>query len=77
LPFTVEGNSLERINAYLNIDHEEEPKEDGKPPAYWPSSGELRVENLSARYSADGPKVLDNISFHVQGGERIGICKCE
>lgn len=36
---------------YLRIDHEPEPSENGKPPAYWPSSGELRAEKLSARYS--------------------------
>ena len=43
------------------------------PPAYWPPSGDLNVESLSARYSADGPKVLHDISFHVKSGERVGI----
>ena len=38
---------------YLQIDHEQSPSESGKPPAYWPASGDLRVEKLSARY-ADG-----------------------
>jgi ABC-type multidrug transport system fused ATPase/permease subunit len=69
----VEGNSLERIPAYLNIEHEEEPKSSGEPPAYWPSSGDLHVENLCARYSVDGSNVLTNISFHVKGGEHIGV----
>ncbi|KZP15065.1 hypothetical protein FIBSPDRAFT_664832, partial [Athelia psychrophila] len=45
----------------------------GQPPAYWPASGKIRVENLSARYSKDGPKVLHIISFHVKSGEHIGI----
>jgi hypothetical protein len=45
------GNSLERISAYINIEHEKEPNKGGQPPAHWPSSGELRVEHLSARYS--------------------------
>jgi ABC-type multidrug transport system fused ATPase/permease subunit len=76
LSLSVEGNSLERISGYLNIDHEEEPKTGGEPPAYWPSSGDIRVENLSARYSADGPKVLNDISFSVKGGERVGIGGC-
>ena len=35
----------------MEIDQEPEPKQGGTPPAYWPSSGELSVENLSARYS--------------------------
>jgi hypothetical protein len=48
---TVEANSLERIDQYINNEQEPKPTEGGVPPAYWPSSGTLRVENLSARYS--------------------------
>lgn len=44
--------SLERIQAYLEIEHEPKPTEAGKPPAAWPTSGELKVEKLSARYSS-------------------------
>ncbi|KIP05211.1 hypothetical protein PHLGIDRAFT_534835 [Phlebiopsis gigantea 11061_1 CR5-6] len=51
LGVAVSSNSLERIQQYLDIEHEPEPEEAGMPPAYWPSSGELRVEKLSARYS--------------------------
>ncbi|KAJ6508401.1 P-loop containing nucleoside triphosphate hydrolase protein [Mycena sanguinolenta] len=65
--------SLERIQGYINIEHEKPATEAGKPPAYWPASGDLRVEGLSARYSEDGPNVLHHISFHVKAGERIGI----
>ena len=44
--------SLERIRDYLQIPHEESTTCDSRiPPAYWPASGELRVEKLSARYS--------------------------
>ncbi|KAJ7059261.1 P-loop containing nucleoside triphosphate hydrolase protein [Mycena amicta] len=71
--FEVEGNSLERIKAYIDIDHEKPATDAGKPPAYWPASGDLVVENLSARYSEDGPNVLHGISFHVKAGERVGI----
>ncbi|KAF7364891.1 Multidrug resistance-associated ABC transporter protein [Mycena venus] len=69
----VQGNSLERIQGYINIEHEKPATESGKPPAYWPASGDLKVEGLSARYSADGPKVLHDISFHIKSGERVGI----
>ncbi|KZS96558.1 P-loop containing nucleoside triphosphate hydrolase protein, partial [Sistotremastrum niveocremeum HHB9708] len=69
----VQGNSLERIQDFLKIDHEPPETEDGKPPAYWPASGELIVKDLSARYSADGPEVLKNINFHLKSGERMGI----
>jgi ABC-type multidrug transport system fused ATPase/permease subunit len=71
----VEGNSLERINQYLNNEKELSSLETGAPPAYWPASGTLRVENLSARYSADGPKVLHDVSFEIRSGERVGIGK--
>ncbi|KZT67088.1 P-loop containing nucleoside triphosphate hydrolase protein [Daedalea quercina L-15889] len=69
----VSGISLERIKQYLEIEHEPKPTLEGVPPAYWPASGDLRVERLSARYSPDGPRVLHEISFEVKSGERIGI----
>ena len=65
--------SLERIEGYVEIEQEEKPSERGIPPAYWPADGSLHVENLSAKYSIDGPKVLHGISFDVNSGERVGI----
>jgi len=64
---------LERLKSYINIEQEPKPTPEGVPPAYWPASGDLRVEKLSARYSPDGPRVLHEISFDVKAGERIGI----
>jgi len=46
-----QSDSLERIQAYIDIEHEPRPTESGQPPAAWPASGELSVQNLSARYS--------------------------
>ncbi|KAL6299635.1 multidrug resistance-associated ABC transporter [Sparassis latifolia] len=71
--FEVSGNSLERIQQYVIIEQELKASERGIPPAYWPASGDLTVENLSARYSPDGPLVLYEISFEVKSGERVGI----
>ncbi|KAI0260155.1 hypothetical protein BC834DRAFT_925973 [Gloeopeniophorella convolvens] len=71
--FEVSGNSLERMKSYIDIEQEPKSTESGKPPAYWPSSGDLRVEKLCARYSPDGPEVLHNLSFHIKSGERVGI----
>ncbi|KZV63334.1 P-loop containing nucleoside triphosphate hydrolase protein [Peniophora sp. CONT] len=71
--FEVEGNSLERIQAYMEIEQEPKPVKEKTPPAAWPTSGDLRVEGLSARYSPDGPKVLHDLSFSVKSGERVGI----
>jgi ABC-type multidrug transport system fused ATPase/permease subunit len=82
-------NSLERIQGYITVEQEPKPTEQGKPPAYWPASGDIRVEHLSARYSLvspcvdrispptnsfqDGPKVLNDLSFHIKSGERVGV----
>ncbi|KAJ7512528.1 P-loop containing nucleoside triphosphate hydrolase protein [Mycena galericulata] len=71
--FEVQGTSLERIQGYIDIEHEKPATETGKPPAYWPASGTLQVENLSARYSEDGPDILHGISFTIKSGERVGI----
>ena len=73
LLFLLSFCSLERIQGYINIEQEPKPTVGGDPPAYWPASGDIRVEGLSARYSADGPKVLKDINFHVKSGERIGV----
>ncbi|KAH7930578.1 P-loop containing nucleoside triphosphate hydrolase protein [Leucogyrophana mollusca] len=69
----INGNSLERIAGYMAIEQEPKAIESGRPPAYWPASGDLRVENLSARYSSTGPMILRGLSFHIRSGERIGI----
>ncbi|KAG8879706.1 hypothetical protein FRB97_001503 [Tulasnella sp. 331] len=71
--FEVEGNSLERIKGYIEIEQEPNAKDTRKPPAYWPSSGSIRVEGLSARYTKDGPDVLKDITFEIKSGERVGV----
>jgi ATP-binding cassette subfamily C (CFTR/MRP) protein 1 len=67
--------SVERILYYSNsIEHEAPdviPHKDPKPDL-WPSEGRITVENASIRYR-DGPLVLKNLSFTVNGGEKIGI----
>ncbi|KAJ6462635.1 hypothetical protein C8R47DRAFT_935552, partial [Mycena vitilis] len=65
--------SLERIKQYIEVEQEQEAKREGIPPGYWPASGSLTVETLSARYSPDGPQVLHDISFDIQSGDRVGI----
>lgn len=69
----VQGNSLERIQDYLEIEQEPKAVPERTPPAYWPSSGNIVVENLTARYSNDGPAVLHDISFEIRSGERVGV----
>ncbi|KAF7324829.1 ATP-binding cassette transporter [Mycena kentingensis (nom. inval.)] len=71
--FEIQSNSLERIKQYLEIEQEPKPTPSGVPPAYWPASGNISVDGLQARYSLNGPKVLQDISFEIQSGQRIGV----
>ncbi|KAI0031305.1 P-loop containing nucleoside triphosphate hydrolase protein, partial [Vararia minispora EC-137] len=71
--FEIDANSLERIHAYLGIEQESKPIKECQPPAAWPTSGSLCVENLSAYYSPAGPRVLNNLTFTIRAGERIGV----
>jgi ABC-type multidrug transport system fused ATPase/permease subunit len=64
---------LERVEQYIKIEQELKPTQEGTPPAYWPASGNLSVQNLKARYSDTGPNVLHDISFEIKSGERIGV----
>jgi hypothetical protein len=43
--------SLERLLDYSSTEQEPKATKVGTPPAYWPASGDLRVEHLSASYS--------------------------
>ncbi|KAJ7745476.1 P-loop containing nucleoside triphosphate hydrolase protein [Mycena maculata] len=71
--FEVQANSLERIQTYMTIEQEPKSTPAGVPPAYWPASGALSVDSLSARYSPGGPTVLHDISFNIKSGERVGV----
>jgi ABC-type multidrug transport system fused ATPase/permease subunit len=44
-----------------------------EPPAAWPTSGEIVLDKLSAKYSQDGPTVLDNLQVTIKSGEKVGI----
>lgn len=67
------SSSLERIQGYVEIEQEPKATPDGVPPAYWPASGEVVVENLSAKYGPEAPEVLHNLNFRIASGERIGV----
>ncbi|KAF8956536.1 hypothetical protein BDZ97DRAFT_1851410 [Flammula alnicola] len=66
------SKSLERIQSYIDIEQEPKPARTDHPAA-WPATGDLWVKNLSARYSKTGPTVLNNLSFHIMSGQRVGV----
>ncbi|KAI9353043.1 P-loop containing nucleoside triphosphate hydrolase protein [Zopfochytrium polystomum] len=43
------------------------------PPKKWPSEGAIRFDHLTLRYRPELPPVLQDLSFSVSGGERIGV----
>ncbi|TMW67895.1 hypothetical protein Poli38472_007567 [Pythium oligandrum] len=68
--------SPERMQQYIDIEQEAPHKiPTFDPPAStaWPSAGAIRFENVSFRYKDADQLVLKNLSFSVQGGEKIGI----
>uniref|UniRef100_A0A8C3K776 Cystic fibrosis transmembrane conductance regulator n=1 Tax=Calidris pygmaea TaxID=425635 RepID=A0A8C3K776_9CHAR len=39
----------------------------------WPSGGQMTVKDLTAKYSEGGAAVLENISFSISSGQRVGL----
>ncbi|RDW35808.1 P-loop containing nucleoside triphosphate hydrolase protein [Yarrowia lipolytica] len=67
-------NSVERIQEYLDLDQEPPAViEDSRPPANWPSKGEIEVNNLSLKYAPELPDVIKDVTFHVQPQSKVGI----
>ncbi|KAJ7054741.1 hypothetical protein C8F01DRAFT_1221334 [Mycena amicta] len=71
-------NSVERIVEYLELP--QEPPgiiESSRPPAYWPSSAAndalIVAENVSIKYEPDLPSVIQDVSFSLRAGERVGL----
>jgi len=67
-------NSVERVKEYLEIEQEAPGIVEGKqPPAAWPTSGAIQVRNLVVRYTPNLPPVLNQLTFSVSPGEKVGV----
>ncbi|KAJ7647783.1 hypothetical protein FB45DRAFT_987394 [Roridomyces roridus] len=71
-------NSVERIVEYLDLPQEPPAViESNRPPAYWPSSSAndalIVAEAVSVKYAPDLPSVLQDVSFNLKAGERVGL----
>lgn len=68
-------NSVERIVYYAHDLKQEPPYEipEQKPPAPWPSTGKLDINEAVLKYRPELPLVLKGLSMSVNGGEKIGI----
>ncbi|KAF7329693.1 hypothetical protein MKEN_00232500 [Mycena kentingensis (nom. inval.)] len=71
-------NAVERVVEYLDLPQEPPAIiSSHRPPAYWPSTSAndalLIAENLSIKYADDLPAVIQDVSFELKAGERVGI----
>ncbi|XP_067123688.1 uncharacterized protein, partial [Centruroides vittatus] len=68
-------NSVARILNYSELKPESayESSPDEQPPADWPQKGEIEFKNVFLKYLNDRSIVLDNLSFLIKPGEKIGI----
>ncbi|KZF19169.1 hypothetical protein L228DRAFT_286031 [Xylona heveae TC161] len=67
-------NSVERIKEYLDVEQEAPAViPDARPAANWPADGAVQFINYTTRYRPDFDPVLQNVSFKVLPGEKVGI----
>ena len=66
-------NATERIHYYGTQLEEEPPLRLGDVRPEWPEKGEIEFDNVEMSYRPGLPLVLNGLSMHVRGGERIGI----
>ncbi|KAH7320049.1 P-loop containing nucleoside triphosphate hydrolase protein [Stachybotrys elegans] len=64
-------NSTERVIEYMELETESQGGQE--PPAAWPTSGTIEVEDLVIGYADDLPPVLKGLTFSVRNNERIGV----
>ena len=63
--------SVERVLTYIQTTPEPGYQVSTKPPADWPSRGEIQFENVSFVYYEGGPTILQDISFHIKKQEKV------
>ncbi|KAJ2808508.1 hypothetical protein H4R20_000852 [Coemansia guatemalensis] len=67
-------NAVERVSQYLGVEQEAplHVSAAASPPASWPATGAVRIEDLVIEY-APGVPVLHGLSLEVAHGEKIGV----
>lgn len=69
--------SAERVMQYSKLVPEVPPVAQAnippanQPPPEWPQRGEIKLEDVSFRYSPCGPLVLKSISCQINPGEKV------
>ncbi|XP_070415544.1 ATP-binding cassette sub-family C member 2 isoform X1 [Equus przewalskii] len=65
--------AVERIDEYINVENEAPWVTDKKPPAGWPSKGEIQFSNYEVRYRPELDLVLKGITCDIKSTEKIGV----
>ncbi|XP_072039246.1 ATP-binding cassette sub-family C member 9-like [Amphiura filiformis] len=68
----IQMNAVERIHHYTELPNE--TKEGKEPPLSWPQKGEIKIEDIHARYAASLPCILKSVNLNIKPGEKIGVC---
>ena len=63
--------SVERVLEYCDLESEESPGFDAKPPNDWPQRGCVRFEHVSFAYDQGLPKVLSDIDCCINSTEKV------
>ncbi|KAI2783318.1 abc transporter [Daldinia loculata] len=73
----VELNSFQRVSEYAEIEpevnSEEEKSKATEIPAAWPATGHVEFQNVTVRYSMDGPDILRGVKLNARPGQRVAI----
>lgn len=66
--------AVERISYYYkNIKQEASETDTSKVLSTWPQKGEIEFSNVVLRYQNDAQSALNNLSFKIENGEKIGV----
>ncbi|XP_072028477.1 ATP-binding cassette sub-family C member 9-like [Amphiura filiformis] len=65
-------NAVERVKFYTDLPTESSEGEE--PSRHWPSVGEIKAQEMCVRYAPDTDTVLNEVSFTIHPGQKIGIC---
>ncbi|KAJ3039965.1 Multidrug resistance-associated protein 4 [Rhizophlyctis rosea] len=65
--------SVERVLEYTRLEEEAPLITETRPPPCWPSTGEIKLTNLSLTYPRSAKSVLKNLTLTIPPGTRVGI----
>ncbi|GAK67638.1 ABC transporter family protein [Moesziomyces antarcticus] len=72
-------SAVERVLHYANHIEQEKPYhvpqvDQALAAREWPERGEIRFDQVEARYTMSGHNVLDRLDLHIKAGEKIAFC---